>query len=150
MDNIIELDDTPGAERVHIFHRSGSFYEFHPDGKVVIRSVKEMYEATFDKRTMYVKGNLKIVTPGNIDLTAGGDINVRAKGDVNIKGATVNIGSKGEMNLIASGTNNVNGSSVQLGVGSDGSGDADEVESIDCEPFREPGSSSGSTSEGTG
>lgn len=139
MDNIIELDDTPGAERVHIFHRSGSFIEFHPDGKVVIRSVKEMYEATFDKRTMYVKGNLKIMTPGNIDLVAVGDINIRAKGDVNIKGAKVNIGSGGEMNLIASGTNNVNGSSVQLGKGSDGSGAAEDVEDITVEPFREPG-----------
>lgn len=35
--HVIEVDDTPNAERVHIRHKSGSFIEFHPDGSIVIK-----------------------------------------------------------------------------------------------------------------
>lgn len=35
--HVIEIDDTPNAERVHIRHKSGSFIEFHPDGSIVIK-----------------------------------------------------------------------------------------------------------------
>ena len=35
--HVIEIDDTPDAERIHIRHKSGSFIEFHPDGSIVIK-----------------------------------------------------------------------------------------------------------------
>lgn len=35
--HVIEIDDTPNAERIHIRHKSGSFIEFHPDGSIVIK-----------------------------------------------------------------------------------------------------------------
>jgi hypothetical protein len=35
--HVIEIDDTPDAERIHIRHKSGSFIEFHPDGQIVIK-----------------------------------------------------------------------------------------------------------------
>lgn len=35
--HVIEIDDTDGAERIHIRHKSGSFIEFHPDGAIVIK-----------------------------------------------------------------------------------------------------------------
>ena len=41
--HVIEIDDTDGAERVKISHKSGSLIEMHPDGSVVVRSNK-----TFD------------------------------------------------------------------------------------------------------
>ena len=39
----IEVDDTPGAERIMIFHMSGSFIEMHSDGDVVIKAHKDLY-----------------------------------------------------------------------------------------------------------
>lgn len=36
--HVIEIDDTPDGERIHIHHKSGSFVEFHPDGSVVIKT----------------------------------------------------------------------------------------------------------------
>lgn len=37
--HMIEMDDTPGAERVHIYHRSGTMIEIHPDGSLVHKIV---------------------------------------------------------------------------------------------------------------
>lgn len=39
----IEVDDTPGAERIMIFHMSGSYIEMHMDGDVVIKAHKDLY-----------------------------------------------------------------------------------------------------------
>ena len=36
--HVIELDDTAGAERVHIFHRAGSYVEFTPNGDINVKS----------------------------------------------------------------------------------------------------------------
>ena len=43
--HVIEIDDTPNAERVHIRHKSGSFIEFHPDGSVVIKTANVYIDA---------------------------------------------------------------------------------------------------------
>ena len=33
--HVIEIDDTPDAERIHIYHKSGTFIEMQPNGDVV-------------------------------------------------------------------------------------------------------------------
>jgi hypothetical protein len=64
----VEYDDSPGAERVHIAHRSGTFIEMHPDGTIVIRSTKDTFDLTSGNKNEYVKGthNLTIDAQGNI------------------------------------------------------------------------------------
>ena len=63
--HIIEIDDTDGAERIHIRHKSGAFVEFHPDGSVVVKTT-------------------------NIYIDAGTNANIKAT-NVNVDGSTVNI-----------------------------------------------------------
>jgi len=41
--HFIEVDDTPGAERLHWYHRSGTFREIHPDGTQVTKVKKSDY-----------------------------------------------------------------------------------------------------------
>ena len=36
--HIVELDDTPGSERIHIFHKTGSFIEIDQTGSIVKRT----------------------------------------------------------------------------------------------------------------
>ncbi len=43
--HVIEIDDTPNAERIHIRHKSGTFVEFHPDGSVVIKTANVYIDA---------------------------------------------------------------------------------------------------------
>ena len=39
----IDYDDTPGAERITLLHRSGSFIEMKPDGDVKVYATKDLY-----------------------------------------------------------------------------------------------------------
>jgi len=43
--HVIEIDDTPNGERIHIHHKSGSFVEFHPDGSVVVKTANVYIDA---------------------------------------------------------------------------------------------------------
>jgi hypothetical protein len=98
----MEFDDTPGAERVHIFHRSGSFIEMHPDGTVVYKQLKDGYDLTISNK--YVKvggschvsvdGNATIFAKGNIELQSDGEINMNAKKDFNVYADNINMRAK--------------------------------------------------------
>lgn len=76
--HIIEYDDTPGAERVMIFHRSGSFEEFHPDGKRVSKAVGDSFDIHLGGHNIYVKGNLNLVASGDYRVSIGGEMYVKA------------------------------------------------------------------------
>lgn len=87
--HIVELDDTPGAERVHVYHRSGSYIEMNPDGSVVVRSIGESFEiAVKDKRIASVEGDILISTAsGEVTVTSAKSINLNAQGSINISSA---------------------------------------------------------------
>ena len=70
--HVIEIDDSPNSERIHIYHNSGSFVEFHPDGKLVIKSTKQNYNICLSDSNMLVAGSLNITC-------AEGNCNIKAK-----------------------------------------------------------------------
>ncbi len=100
--HVIEIDDSPGAERVHIFHRSGSFIEFHPDGSVVYRTMGNGYSVTMadshikvnGKFHVAVDGGCTVYSKGNIDVQSDGDVNVQSKGDFNVYANNINLRAK--------------------------------------------------------
>lgn len=96
--HVLELDDTPKAERIHIYHKSGSYVEIFPDGSIVTKSVKDSTSVTINDHSISViKGDLQIVAnEGKIQISSDGDIDLVSKaGVVNIQGTDV--GLKGKM-----------------------------------------------------
>jgi hypothetical protein len=83
--HVMELDDTPGAERVHIFHRSGSFIEMHPDGTVVYKSMKDGYAITMADQYVNVKGKCHVAVDGETTLYVKGDVHIQSDGDINVQ-----------------------------------------------------------------
>lgn len=83
--NAMEMDDTPGKERIHIFHCKGSLIEFHPDGKVVHRVLDSGYEIVVKDKNVAIGGDLNFTATGNINLLAGGSINLGAGKDMVVK-----------------------------------------------------------------
>ena len=71
--HVFEVDDTPGAERIHEYHTSGTFREVQADGTKVEKIVGDDYVIDLKNKHMYVKGNF--------DLTVEGDYNVNVKGN---------------------------------------------------------------------
>jgi len=71
--HVFEMDDTPGAERVQIFHRKGSFIEFHPDGSIVHRGAQDRYQVIFNNENVYAGGNMNLSVVGNVNILSGTD-----------------------------------------------------------------------------
>ena len=84
--HVLEFDDTPDAERIHLYHRTGSFIEYHPDGTVVTKSVNEAYNIvhsnsyehieahkveTIDKSFQLFVNRDQQTTQGNFSLKIG-------------------------------------------------------------------------------
>jgi hypothetical protein len=83
--HILEFDETPGAERVHIYHRSGTFDEYHPDGSKVTRINKDAYEIVLSDKNIYVKGSLNITADKDVTIKAGQDVTIEAGGSFKVK-----------------------------------------------------------------
>jgi hypothetical protein len=83
--HIIEYDDTPGAERVHIFHRSGSFIEMHPNGKVVYKSMNDGWLVSMADQHIKVKGTCNISVDGDTRIYSKGEVHVQGEKDINIR-----------------------------------------------------------------
>lgn len=81
--HMFELDDTPGGQRVHLYHRAGSFIEMHPDGKVVYKATNDQYSITLADQYVQVKGKCLVSVDGDASIYAKGDVQVQS--DENIK-----------------------------------------------------------------
>ncbi len=80
----IEMDDTPGGERILIRHRKGSGVELRADGSVVISALNNKVEVTGGDQTVIIEGHGNLVYNGNLNLKVSGDYNVEVGGNYNI------------------------------------------------------------------
>ena len=64
--HVLEVDDTPDGERLHMYHSKGSFIEVQPDGSKVTKVVGNDYEITIGDKDVYVKGNVNITVDGDV------------------------------------------------------------------------------------
>ena len=114
--HVIEIDDTPDKERLHVYHTSGSFQEVHPDGSKVEKIVKDNYEIVLGDDNVHVSGDVNIMVGGtesNINILVTKDANIQVGGDANMTvdgNATAVI----EKNLNAEAKKNVNVTAQQV------------------------------------
>lgn len=100
-----ELDDTPGAERIQLFHKRGTFFEFHPNGTTVYRTAKDNFQLIIDNNNIYVGGNCNISTVGHVNILSGGNTNISTNGSVNWRvGGNFNLDIGKDMNVIMGGS----------------------------------------------
>lgn len=85
-----EYDDTPDAERIKEFHRSGTMYEVYPDGDKVTKVVKDNYTLVASNDSLHVKGNVTIFVDGNTNVTVDGDANLTVAGTTTVDTPTTN------------------------------------------------------------
>lgn len=116
--HVIEIDDTPDAERIQIMHKSGSFMEFHPDGKIVVHSgTKRNTEKTNVDIYLVSDSNINIHSSGETNLYSGSDINIETGDNINVNveanitvnsNAQIDITSEAETTIHATGNLNLN------------------------------------------
>ena len=123
--HMIEMDDTPGSERVQVYHRSGSFVEIHPDGSMVVHSgahynsSQKLEINVTDNASINVGGDLNALVEGATTLSSFGNITAETKANMytTVEGNlyTKTYGntyhdSQGNINVKADGTLNIHSS----------------------------------------
>jgi hypothetical protein len=111
--HVHEIDDTPNHERLHTYHKAGTFSEIHPDGSKVLKIVGKSYTLILDDNNIYITGddsetitgdklikadnlNINIGTSANITIpTTGWEGNVNFDGNITVTG---NISAEGNIN----------------------------------------------------
>ena len=133
--HILEFDDTHGSERVHLYHKTGTFVEIDANGTQVNRIVGDGYEILERNGFVHVKGSLNVTVDGaynlrvnntlnlevsgnaliNIfdttDINISGDANISVGGDFNLRAANINLESDGEVNIKSGSTTDIHSSS---------------------------------------
>ena len=86
--HVKEYDDTPDKERIRELHKSGTFYQVHPDGTVSTHVVKDNYKVVVNNDSLHVKGNVNIIVDGDYSLRVHGRMDITAdEGEITILGA---------------------------------------------------------------
>lgn len=80
--HVFEVDDTPGKERLHRYHKSGSFEEVHPDGSRVTKIIGNDYEITIGSKSAVIKGDVLYTNEGRAKFKVGKDFYLEVDGDV--------------------------------------------------------------------
>ena len=119
----IQVDNTPGAERIFFRHSKGSYVEMRPDGGVITFNVgdsktynkagatftvDECGDVKFTGHTrIMVGGGAHIEVAGDAGVFAGGDLVAAVMGNANIRAKSAYLGTDGDINMNASGNMNI-------------------------------------------
>ena len=110
----IELDDSPGAERIMIHHESGAYIQIDSKGTVSEKAAADRYEINIGTKHessghsvvtvngnahVYVKGNkteeiegdYKLLVHGHAEFGVGGQMNLNASDQVQMRGGDIKI-----------------------------------------------------------
>jgi hypothetical protein len=100
--HVIEFDDTPGEERIHIMHKSGSYIEIDAEGTRVDKTVGERYSIVVGDETVRVVGDVDVEVNGNGRLQVDGNVDLVVYGslDAKIFGESTSVYSSGPITLV--------------------------------------------------
>jgi hypothetical protein len=128
--HVVELDSTPGAERIHVYHTAGTYIEIDVNGSMVRKTVGENYEIMDRNNFVYVKGahnltvegtttilvkdNATIEVEGDLSVTGHGDTLVQSAGTIGVIGNDIKVSAKVGMDLVSEGAINIQGSDINL------------------------------------
>ena len=80
--HIIEVDNTPGAERLHNYDKSGTFDEVHPDGTKVEKIVGKHYTIVAGENNVHIKGACNVSLDSGCNVFVRGSTNFKCIGSV--------------------------------------------------------------------
>jgi hypothetical protein len=89
--HLLEVDDTPGAERLSNAHRSGTFDEVHPDGSKVTKIFKDNYHVIMKDDHVYVMGDCYLTVQGNVEQKVEGNYSIEVTGNYKVTAARIDL-----------------------------------------------------------
>lgn len=84
--HVIEIDSTPNAERIHVFHKSGTYIEIDVNGTMVRKVVGDNYEVLDRNNFVYVKGANNLTVEGKTNILVKDNASIEVEGDLTVTG----------------------------------------------------------------
>ena len=82
--HVEEWDDTPGAERLHRYHCSGTFEEIQADGTRVVKVLGNDYEIVADDKNVLISGACNVTVEGDCRLLTMGSLVQEVRGNYHL------------------------------------------------------------------
>ena len=101
---IIEIDESSeDGPRFHVFHPSGTFFEIHPDGKIVQKGALSSYSVVNEDASVHIGGAFKMMIDDLLSIAASGDSVIDIDGDLTIRvGGEFRVEADGSCVMVAS------------------------------------------------
>jgi hypothetical protein len=128
--HVIELDSSPNAERIHIYHKSGAYIEVDINGTMVKKVIGDNYEINDQNGYVYVKGAYsltvggatKVLLQNDADIEVNGNVNVTGHGSTLVQSAKtvqvvaedIKVSGKSSLEIVSDGPVNIQGSSITM------------------------------------
>lgn len=111
----IEIDDSDGAERITIHHRSGSYIEVGDRGTTKHKSIHDKYEINDENQYVYVGGMSNVVIKGNAYVKVEGNKTEEIMGDLtHLVHGDHHMSIGGESSINAGTTANIRAAGVKI------------------------------------
>ena len=82
--HVEEWDDTPTAERMHRYHKAGTFEEIQPDGTRVVKVVGSDYEIVLKDKDVLINGTCNVTIGGDCRMLYQGSLVQEVYGDYHL------------------------------------------------------------------
>ena len=99
--HLIEVDDTPGKERLHRYHRTGTYEEIGALGQRIVKVVNENFHMGLNNDYTAIMGNKYENIAGKLDIVSSQGYYHLATGPVSMRGGSFSfdIGSAGKISV---------------------------------------------------
>jgi hypothetical protein len=82
--HIFEVDDTPGSERLLVYHRNGTYVEINAFGTMVKRTKGSDYTIVDRNGYISIAGKCSVSVGGSTNIYVGNDATIEVGGDVDL------------------------------------------------------------------
>lgn len=89
--HVFEVDDTPNHERIHTYHKSGTYSEIDAEGNKVDKIVGDSFEIVAKNKTVYIQGDVNIEVKGNVNMNVSGTYTVQSAGNMTFKAPRIDL-----------------------------------------------------------
>ena len=113
--HVLELDDTPDKERIHLYHRKGTRVEIDKDGNYIEKIVKDKYSVVLGDDTVTISGNVTVNITGDADITVGGKTNLTSTDDISMIAPKIRLNSPTFKEKVEAVVESLSGSDLDAG-----------------------------------
>lgn len=81
--HILEFDDTPNNERIHLYHKTGTFTEIDCNGTKVEKIIGDSYQIIDRNGFISITGDCNVTIDGNANIVVKNNVNLEVNGNLN-------------------------------------------------------------------